>query len=278
MLENGVSSRTRAARYAGLARRSLYYRPKVGRATRARADEPGVRRAIRRVALAHPTFGYRRVWAILRRREGFGINRKRVRRLMHVEGLSLPAHFPRPRLPATGRLIADVANTRWYTDLTDIETSDRGMGLLMAILDGCTREVVSWEFLSECLASDAVRVLEAAVAGRFPKSRRATGLVLVTDQGSQFTARSFREGSARLGVEHRVTRKRWPEDNGLQESFHGHLKQDYLWLREPESFLATRAIVAEAIRDYNEERPHSSLEYLTPKEYARAQLKEATKA
>lgn len=71
-------------------------------------------------------------------------------------------------------------------------------------------------------------MLEAAVAARFSKTRHATGLVRVTDQGRQFTARSFREGSARLGVEHRVTRKRRPEDNGLEESFHGHLKQDYL--------------------------------------------------
>lgn len=275
MLERGVSSRTRAAHYAGLSRRSLYYHLKVGPVARPREDEPRVRHAIRRAALARPTFGYRRVWAILRRREGLGINRKRVRRLMKIEGLSLAAHFPRPRLPATGRLIAEVPNTRWYTDLTEIETSDRGLGLLMAIVDGCTREVVSWEFLSECLATDAVRVLEAAVQRRFPRTGRAASLVLVTDQGSQFTARSFREAATRLGVEHRLTRRRRPEDNGLQESFHGHLKQDYLWLREPESFLATRAALAEAIRDYNEERPHSSLDYLTPKEFAKIQLEEA---
>ncbi len=277
MRANGVSSRTRAAHYAGLARRSLYYRLKDGPAVRPREDEPRVRRAIRRVALAHASFGYRRVWAILRHREGLAINRKRVRRLMRVEGLTRPAHLPRPRLPATGRLIADVPNTRWYTDLTDVETTDRGTGLLMAILDGCTREVVSWEFFSQCLASDAARVLETAVLARFPTVGHAESLVLVTDQGSQFTARSFREAAARLGVEHRVTRKRRPEDNGLQESFHGHLKADYLWLREPESFLATRATVAEAIQDYNEERPHSSLDYLTPVEFARQQSKEASK-
>jgi putative transposase len=278
MLANGVSSRARAARFTGLARRTLYYRPKDGPVTRTREDEPRVLRSIRRVALARPTFGYRRVWAILRHREGLSINRKRVRRLMRVEGLSRPAHLPRPRLPATGRLIADVPNTRWYTDLTDVETTDRGTGLLMAILDGCTREVVHWEFLTRCLSIDAARVLEAAVEAGFPGTRRAESLVLVTDQGSQFTGRSFREAAIRLGVEHRLTRKRRPEDNGLQESFHGHLKQDYLWLREPESFLVTRATVAEAIRGYNTERPHSSLDYRTPAEYAREQAKEASKA
>ncbi|MGI0129108.1 MAG: IS3 family transposase [Thermoplasmata archaeon] len=277
MLARGVSGRVRAARCAGIARRTLYYGPKEGPTVRPREDEPRVRRAIRRVALAHPTFGYRRVWAILRRRVGLEINRKRVRRLMKSEGLSRPAHLPRPRLPATGRLIAEVPNTRWYTDLTDVETSDRGTGLLMAILDGCTREVVSWEFFSQCTAADAVRVLEAAVAARFQTPRRPESLVLVTDQGSQFTARSFREAAVRFGVEHRMTRKRRPEDNGLQESFHGHLKADYLWLREPESFFATRVTVAAAIRDYNEERPHSSLDYQTPREFARLQAREASK-
>jgi transposase InsO family protein len=58
------------------------------------------------------------------------------------------------------------------------------------------------------------------------------------------------------------------QSNGLQESFHGHLKMDYLWIREPESFWETRARLAESIRNNNEERPHSSLGYLTPREFA----------
>lgn len=196
---------------------------------------------------------------------------------MKVEGLARLAHLPRPRMPATGRLTAERPNERWYTDLTEIETEDRGICSLMVVLDGCTREAVSWEFFSSCTASDAARVVEAAVHARFPDTHRAEGLTLVTDQGSQYTARWFRETVAQLGVDHRLTRKRRPEDNGMQESFHGHLKQDYLWVREPESFLATRQTLAVSIRDYNEERPHSSLEYLTPREFARTQIEGASK-
>jgi putative transposase len=115
-------------------------------------------------------------------------------------------------------------------------------------------------------------VVEDAVAKRFPRLLPANGTVLVTDQGSQFIAHRFREGTKLLGLDLRWTRKKRPEDNGLQESFHGHLKQDYLWLREPESFLVTPRRLAESIVDYNTERPHSSLGYLTPREFAERKM------
>ncbi len=263
----------RAARWVGYHRPSLYYELRTSTGRRPRLDEDRVRSAIRRVALRHVTYGHRRVWAMLRR-EGFSVNRKRVHRLMRVEGLLRPAHFPRPRLPVTGRLIADHPNERWYTDLTDVDTTDHGICPLMAILDACTREAIHWDFFPTCGAAEALTVVEGAIARRFPRSLQAPGTVLVTDQGSQFIAKRFREGTKLLGLDLRWTRKRRPEDNGLQESFHGHLKQDYLWTREPESFLATRRHLADSIRHYNEERPHSSLGYLTPREFAQRNWEE----
>ena len=255
-----------AARWAALDRSTIYYRPHR-RTSRRRADEARVLDQLRRIAFGHPSFGHRRVWAMLRR-SGLSVNHKRVHRLMAVEGLLRPAHFPRPRLPPTGRLSAERPNERWYTDLTEVDTTDFGPCPLMAILDACTREVVHWEFFPTCGAAEALTVVEGAVAKRFPRLLQANGTVLVTDQGAQFIAKRFREGTRLLGLDLRWTRKKRPEDNGLQESFHGHLKQDYQWLREPESYLATRQRLAEAIDDYNTERPHSSLGYLTPREFA----------
>ncbi|MCI4324346.1 MAG: IS3 family transposase [Thermoplasmata archaeon] len=260
-------SKSRTAEIVGLSRRALYRGPRTSSVRRTQADEPRIRAAVRRVAFARPSFGVRRVWAMLRR-EGLRVNCKRVHRLMAVEGLLRPAHFPRPRLPPTGRLSAERPDERWYTDLTEVETTDFGPCPLMAILDACTREVVHWEFFPTCGAAEALSVVEGAVAKRFPRLLQAPGTVLVTDQGAQFIAKRFREGTRLLGLDLRWTRKKRPEDNGLQESFHGHLKQDYLWLREPENFYATRKRIAEAIDDYNTERPHSSLGYLTPREFA----------
>ncbi|EQD74026.1 Integrase, catalytic core domain protein, partial [mine drainage metagenome] len=65
-----------------------------------------------------------------------------------------------------------------------------------------------------------------------------------------------------------ATRKRRPEDNGMMESWNGHFKQDYLWIQGPMTFLETRQIVDEGVVGYNTQRTHSSLEYLTPSEYA----------
>ncbi|EQD77430.1 transposase, partial [mine drainage metagenome] len=85
----------------------------------------------------------------------------------------------------------------------------------------------------------------------------------------QFTAERFREGVRRLGLEPRATRKRKPEDNGMIESFQGHFKHDYLWVREPGTYVETRGWVRAGMDDYNEVRPHSSLSYLAPVEFAK---------
>ena len=268
MRERGISSLARAAHYSGLARHGLYYPPRPNSPHLPRPDEAPARAAVRRVAFAHVTYGHRRVWAMLRR-EGWRINRKRVHRLMREEKLLRPAHFPRPRLPATGALEAPEPNLRWYTDLTYVDTTDRGPCPLTSILDGCTREVLSWSFLPNCGAVEAFEVLERAVTREFPKELRAPGVVLRTDAGSQFIAHSFREGAKALGIELQAIRKKRPEDNGMIESYHGHLKQDYLWIREPQSYIETRDLLDVALRHYNEERPHSSLNYLTPSEFAK---------
>lgn len=273
MQERGISSLSRAARMSGISRRALYYPPRPHVAHR-RPDEAETRAAVRRVALQLVTYGHRRVWAMLRR-AGRTINRKRVYRLMKEERLLRPAHFPRPRLPSTGVLEADRPNQKWYTDLTYVDTTDRGPCPLTSILDGCTREVLAWSFLPNCGATEAIDVVLAAVAREFPRRLRADGVVLRSDAGSQFIAHVFRESMKTVGIEVEAIRKKRPEDNGMIESYHGHLKMDYLWTSPPRPFAETRDHLATSLRHYNEERPHSSLNYLTPAEFAKKMKEEA---
>jgi putative transposase len=274
MLTRGISSLRRAARFTGLSRSTAYYRPRHRPVRRPRADEPSMRAAVRRAALAHPTFGSRRVWAVLRYVEQRRVSWKRVRRLLKVEGLQHERHFPRPRVPESGNLAAARPNERWYTDLTYIDTTDEGPVPLMTILDGCTREAIVHELFRECGASDALSVVQRAVFEKFPETGRAPGTFLVSDGGPQFTAERFREGARALGLAPRSTRKKRPEDNGMIESFQGHFKHDYLWIREPGSFIETRVWVREGMTDYNTSRPHSSLNYLSPVEYAKRKATE----
>lgn len=274
MLARGVSSLRRAGRFTGIARSAIYYRAQSGPVHRPRADEPELRGAIRRVALRHPTFGSRRVWAVLRFEEERRVSWKRVRRLLKVEGPQHERHFPRPRVPESGNLTAARPNERWYTDLTYIDTRDEGPVPLMSILDGCTREVIAHELFRDCGANDALAVVQRAVFERFPETGRAPGTLLISDGGPQFTAERFREGARQLGLAPRSTRKRRPEDNGMIESFQGHFKHDYLWIREPGTFVETRVWVHEGMGDYNARRPHSSLGYLSPSVYAKRKATE----
>jgi putative transposase len=211
---------------------------------------------------------------VLRSEEDRRVSWKRVRRLLQVEGLQHERHFPRPRVPESGNLSAERPNERWYTDLTYIDTTDEGPVPLMSILDGCTREVVAFEVFRLCSASDALSVVQRATFDRFPTTGRAPGTLLITDGGPQFVAERFREGVRQLGLVPRATRKRRPEDNGMIESFQGHFKHDHLWIREPGSYVETRVWVREGMADYNTSRPHSSLKYLSPAEYAKKKAME----
>ncbi len=262
------------ARAFRMARATLYYQPRPGPHRRLHADEERARGRVRRVALAHPSFGYRRVWSVLRCQEGMFINRKRVRRILKEERLQKEVHFPRPRLPETGNLSALAPNQRWYADLTYVDTTDLGPVPLMVAMDACTREVVAHELVRSCGAAEALSVVERAVLARFSKTRRAPGLTLKTDGGAQFVAHRFQDGCRTLGISLMATRKRRPEDNGMMESWNGHFKQDYPWVREPTSFLETRQIVDGGVVSYNTQRPHSSLDYLTPSEYAERKKEE----
>ena len=182
--------------------------------------------------------------------------------------------FPRPRLPETGSMAAEKPNERWATDLTYVDTTDQGPVPLMAVMDTCTREVVSYELMRSIGAAEALDIVERGILARFPKTGRAPGLVLKTDGGPQFVAHRFQDGMRMLGITLWANRKRRPEDNGMIESFNGHFKHEYLWIREPVTYIETRKIVAEGMRDYNEERPHSSLGYLTPREFMRRKVTE----
>ena len=130
------------ARAFHLTRVTLYHEPRPGSHRRLHADEPRARDRVRRVAFDHPSFGYRRVWSVLRGRERMFIHRKGVRRILKEEGLQKGVHSPRRRLPETGNPSALEPNQRWYADLTCVDTTDLGPVPLMVAMGACTRKFV----------------------------------------------------------------------------------------------------------------------------------------
>ena len=234
-----------------------------------------MRALVRGVAEENITYGYRRVWAVLRRQRRILVSRKRVRRIMLEEGLRREVHFPRPRLPPTGEQAAKAPNQVWMSDITYIDTTDRGPVGLIAVEDTCSRELLAWDLPLSCGAAEAWHVAEQAVLVRFPETGKATGVKLKTDGGSQYNSNCFQDNARKLGLRLETRRKRKPEDGGIIESFNGHFKIDYIYTHEPTTYADTRAAVTKHARHYNEERPHSSLDYLTPAAFYQSWTKEA---
>ena len=77
----------------------------------------------------------------------------------------------------------------------------------------------------------------------------------------------FKEGVKALGFKQEYIEKNTPEDNGDIESFHNSIKTDYIWTNEFRTYEETNRTIKEAYRDYNEERPHSTIEYMSPNEF-----------
>lgn len=143
----------------------------------------------------HPTFGYRRIWALLRFREGRKVNRKKVQRIMQTRGwqCSQRQATPRPRVRQSRSQRAR-SNERWAMDVTHVDCGRDGWGHLAAIIDCHDREIVGWEFALRGRAQEAERALEAACIRRFGTLRPVGETpVIRSDNGLIFQSRRFRK-------------------------------------------------------------------------------------
>jgi putative transposase len=123
---------------------------------------------IRRLIQQFPTFGYRRIWAMLRRRLSKRINRKKVYRIMKLQGWLMHQRqkTPRPRVKGK-RSVAKRSNERWAMDVTHISCGPDGWAHLVAIVDCHDRQCIGYEFSLRGRAKEAERALEAACLRRF---------------------------------------------------------------------------------------------------------------
>ena len=133
---------------------------------------------------------------------------------------------------------------------------------LVTVLDAYSRYVVHWELLTTMRASDVRLVIQEAL------ERTAAEPQLISDNGSQFTGREFKDLVRRFALEHIRIRTYHPESNGMIERYHRSTREA-LAGTELENLSRARAIIADWVRHYNEERLHAGLGYLTPAEYYR---------
>jgi putative transposase len=123
---------------------------------------------VRELAREHPTFGYRRLWALLRSAEGLPVNIKKVHRLVKVLKLQVKQRLvaPRPRVQQR-RSSTQASNERWAMDVTHVYCGKDGWGHLAAVIDCHDRQIVGYEFSLRGRSKEAERALEAACLSRF---------------------------------------------------------------------------------------------------------------
>ncbi|WP_164965871.1 IS3 family transposase [Escherichia coli] len=248
---------------------------KDGRRSR-HTDDTDVLRRIHHVIGELPTYGYRRVWALLRRQtelDGMpAINAKRIYRIMRQNALLLerkPAVPPSKRAH-TGRVAVKESNQRWCSDGFEFRC-DNGEKLRVTFaLDCCDREALHWAVTTGGFNSETVQdVMLGAVERRFGNELPASPVEWLTDNGSCYRANETRQFARMLGLEPKNTAVRSPESNGIAESFVKTIKRDYISIIPKPDGLTAAKNLAEAFEHYNEWHPHSALGYRSPREYLR---------
>ncbi|MGG2457252.1 IS3 family transposase [Salmonella enterica] len=250
---------------------------KDGRRSR-HSDDTDVLLRIHHVIGELPTYGYRRVWALLRRQaelDGMpAINAKRVYRIMRQNALLLERKtaVPPSKRAHTGRVAVKESNQRWCSDGFEFRC-DNGEKLRVTFaLDCCDREALHWAVTTGGFNSETVQdVMPGAVERRFGNELPASPVEWLTDNGSCYRANETRQFARMLGLEPKNTAVRSPESNGIAESFVKTIKRDYISIMPKPDGLTAAKNLAEAFEHYNEWHPHSALGYRSPREYLRQQ-------
>ncbi|MCX9333118.1 IS3-like element IS2 family transposase [Escherichia coli] len=248
---------------------------KDGRRSR-HSDDTDVLLRIHHVIGELPTYGYRRVWALLRRQaelDGMpAINAKRVYRIMRQNALLLERKtaVPPSKRAHTGKVAVKESNQRWCSDGFEF-CCDNGERLRVTFaLDCCDREALHWAVTTGGFNSETVQdVMLGAVERRFGNDLPSSPVEWLTDNGSCYRANETRQFARMLGLEPKNTAVRSPESNGIAESFVKTIKRDYISIMPKPDGLTAAKNLAEAFEHYNEWHPHSALGYRSPREYLR---------
>jgi len=241
-----------------------FTRTSFGYSERVKPDEEGLRKRLKELAQVRRRFGCRRLHVMLRR-EGVRINHKRTERLYREEGLMLSirrrkklASLLRTELPKPTH-----RNHIWSMDfMRDALANGRTIKVL-AIVDEYTRKCFRIEVDTSINGVRVVRILnEISQAEGLPE-------IIIIDNGPEFIGKALDAWAYQRGVKLAFITPGKPVENAYIESFNGRFRDECLnenWFMTLEQ---AREIVEEWRVDYNTERPHSSLEYMTPEEFIR---------
>lgn len=251
------ASQRKVCRLIGLSRSSWHYQS-IAR------DSSALQMRIKEITDTRKHYGYRRVHIMLRR-EGWKDNHKRVYRLYQEMGLSLRLKRPRRHKSCQERLpkhMAQRPNEVWSMDFVADNLFDGRKLRALTVVDQYSRECLAIHVGQRLTGEDVVQVMQRVAFKRgHPK-------FIKTDNGSEFISKALDKWAYENQVTMDFSRPGKPTDNAFIESFNGRLRQECLNAHWFLSLDDAKLKIEAWRREYNEIRPHSSLDWMTPAEYA----------
>ena len=261
MIDRGHAlSVTKQVEIVGIARSTVYYLPRP-----VSAEDLALMKQIDALHTEHPFAGSRMLRDLLAA-EGSKIGRRHVKTLMRRMGIEALYRRPRTTKPQLGHKIfpyllrgvtVERANQVWAMDITYIPMA-RGFVYLAAVIDWCSRRVLSWRVSITMEASFCIAALEEALA------KHGKPDIFNTDQGSQFTCPAFIDVLTKHDVKISMDGKGAWRDNVFIERLWRSVKYEEVYLRAYDTVSEARERLGKYLDWYNRRRPHSSLDGRTP--------------
>lgn len=254
--------------------RSSAYRADAPRGPRYhRQDDERVAGQIRVVVKNRATYGHRRVTARVNQLFGTSYNRKRIRRVMQLDGLTLPTVNRRRGRAHTGRIMRDSSNERWCSDELLIPCWSGEVVHVAFVLDCHDREVLAHVAAARpLLATDIQELMRRAVTHRLGDPRPQEPIQWLSDNGSIYTALATEWMAEQLHLQPITTPASSPQSNGMSEAFVNTLKRDYVDGADCSTAASVLSQLERWLEDYNEVAPHSALGYRAPRQYRRERI------
>lgn len=249
-------SERRACRAIGVTRSVIRYRT-------IRPAREDLRRRLHELAAVRVSYGYKQLHTKLLR-EGWRVNHKLVYRIYTEEQLTLKRRRPKKRKSAVHREqreVPRVPNERWAMDFIHDPLVDGRSLRVLAVIDVCSRECIALVPRSRFRGEDVVQILGEAAR------QRGLPAFISVDNGSEFTSRALDHWAYWNKVQLDFSRPGKPTDNAFIEAFNATLRRECLsqhWFLDIEE---ARQILETWKDDYNNERPHGSLQRLTPAQF-----------
>ena len=237
-----------------------------------KASDEEVLVEIKKILEKRPTYGYKRVTAMINKERKFlgrkKINKKRVYRIMDINGLLLKkVKTPRTH-ESTGKVVTLHSNTRWCSDGFEIHCFNGEKVYVAFSLDCHDRECLSYVAQSRPLqAQDIQELMLSSVESRFGEPRTPREIQFLSDRGSIYRSFETVQMGRYLGLKSCFTAAYSPESNGMSEAFVGTIKRDYVYVNDCVDAETVLKMLPAWFEDYNLVAPHSGLGMKSPVEY-----------